>query len=240
MATSRADNPAIRTQVRAWVVKRVAVTFTVVSPFLRRHCGLSPGHRPPAPWIVGRRHVQIVLSLGVFLATAKRPSVRHADEAEAVRRRRDAGLRRARRPRAAARTPRAGARRPRSAASSRRASAPCGGGTSRPRRGTRARRRACDHEAASTRRRKARCCVSAGVKARKSCSPDDLLRAGREQLVRELARPVPGARRAQRRGRARAQHAVLVAARARREARVEALRGASSRRARRDRAAAAR
>jgi hypothetical protein len=37
MATSKADNPAIRTQVRAWVEKRVAVTFNGF-PFLRRHC----------------------------------------------------------------------------------------------------------------------------------------------------------------------------------------------------------
>ena len=52
---------------------------------------------------------------------------------------------------------------------------------------------------------------------------EERARAAVEQLLRDVARPVPGARRAQRRGCARAQHAVLVEPRAGREARVEAL-----------------
>ena len=110
----------------------------------------------------------------------------------------------------------------------RRACAPCGAGRSRPRCGTRARRRACSQAAASTVRRKTAVLGLGGREGAEVVLAEQRLRAGREQLVRELARPVPGARGAQRRGRARAQHAVLVAAGARREARVEALRARAS------------
>ena len=167
MTTSKADKPAIRTQVRAWVEKRVAVTFTGVSPFLRRHCGLSPGHRLPAPWMVDRAHVQFVLSSSVLRVVA------HGDEAERVRRRRDARLGARARPRAGARRPRAGAR-PRAVCSivptsvrtmwRRNESA-----STRNSELVAARAPSC---AARTTRRKTSCCVSAGVKARKSCSPE--------------------------------------------------------------------
>ena len=117
---------------------------------------------------------------------------------------------------------RALARRP-SGASCRPACAPCGAGTSRPRwRKTSSSPRCCQ-AAASTLRRKTACWVSAGVKARKSCSPSSAAAHASSSSCGDLARPVPRARRAQRRGRARAQHAVLVEPRERREARVEPL-----------------
>ena len=210
MAISKADKPAIRTQVRAWVEKRVAVTFTGVTfPAAAFRTVAGP---PPSGTLDGRtRHVQFVLSY------------RTPTRQRRVRRRRDA-RRGARRALEQAREclRRALARRP-SAASCRPACAPCGAGTSRPRRRTRARRRAAATRAASTMRRKTSCWVSAGVKARKSCSPSNDAGTGRERLLGDRARPVPRARRAQRGGRPRAQHAVLVAAGERREARVEPL-----------------
>ena len=173
MATSRADKPAIRTQVRAWVEKRVAVTFTGVSPFLRRHFGLSPGHRLPALWIVER---------GTFSLCCRPRSARRRGRAHAAAP--------SRRPRRAARpasrlAKASGGRSPAAVWSivptsvrtmwRRNESASMRNTSSSPR---------CSQAASSTVRRKTWCWVSAGVKARKSCSPSSARAHAVEQLVR--------------------------------------------------------
>ena len=94
------------------------------------------------------------------------------------------------------------------------------------------------HTADSTVRVKTLCCVSAGVKARKSCSPSDELGRLGELLLVERIRIPPGAPRLERRALGPAVDPVAIAARAGEVARVEVRRAPARRRSRPRRRAA--